>query len=742
MKTILFVCTGNVCRSPMAEGLVRDLSKGRTDLQLQVMSAGLGALDGHPPSEFAVQVMAELGIDISYYRSQSLRVSPVEQADFIFTMTRQQQDAIHTIYPAAAEKTFLLREFEDAEVIGKDIADPIGQPLEVYRRIRDQIHASLPSILEFVKQTETAAQKTAAEVASAADQPRSEQGQPRRIALAGDHGGFQMKEALKDWLIQHGYQFSDFGSHSAEPADYAEYAFRVAREVVAGNFDRGVLLCKSGVGMSIAANRILGARAALVSDEKWARLSREHNDANILVLAAWDIDNQKAESILDVWLNAKFEGGRHERRVKQMDHPPVVTAVIENKTSALAMTDPEIFDAIQREKRRQQENIELIASENFTSPAILEAAGSVLTNKYAEGYPGKRYYGGCEYVDIAEKLAIDRAKQLFGAEHANVQPHSGSQANMAVYFATIQHGDTILTMELAHGGHLTHGSPRNFSGRFYKVVHYGVRQDTETIDYDQLAKLALECRPKMITAGASAYPRIIDFKKMRDIADSVGALLFVDMAHIAGLVAVGIHPSPVPYADFVTTTTHKTLRGPRSGLILCKAKYAKDIDSWVLPGIQGGPLMHIIAAKAVCFLEAMKPDFKDYQRQIVKNAHALAAALTAHGFRIVSGGTDNHLMLVDLRPKKITGKTAQESLDRAGITTNKNLIPYDPEKPLVTSGIRLGTPAVTTRGMKEAEMEQIAALITEVLAKPDDPAVAGNVKENVRALTAMFPLPY
>jgi len=366
----------------------------------------------------------------------------------------------------------------------------------------------------------------------------------------------------------------------------------------------------------------------------------------------------------------------------------------------------------------------------------------VLTNKYAEGYPGRRYYGGCEYVDIAEQIAIDRAKQLFGAEHANVQPHSGSQANMAVYFSQLQHGDTILTMELAHGGHLTHGSPYNFTGKFYKVVHYGVRQDTETIDYDQLARQAQECRPKMITAGASAYSRIIDFKRMREIADSVGALLFVDMAHIAGLVAAGVHPSPVPDADFVTTTTHKTLRGPRAGLILCRAKYAKDIDRWVLPGIQGGPLMHIIAAKAVCFLEAMKPEFKDYQRQIVKNAQALAGALTKLGFRIVSGGTDNHLMLVDLRPKKITGKIAQESLDKAGITCNKNLIPYDPEKPLVTSGIRLGTPAVTTRGMKEAEMDQIAELITEVLEKPDDAGLQASVKEKVRSLTAKFPLPY
>jgi glycine hydroxymethyltransferase len=738
MRKILFICTGNVCRSPMADGLLKHMLRGRNDIQ--IASAGLGALDGLKATDAAIEVMAELGIDISSHVSQALNADLVRQADFIFTMTRQQQDAIQTLYPAAAEKTFLVREFEESRVSeNKDIADPIGQPTEVYRRTRDQIRDALPSLIVFIDQTTAGALKAAKEASAtnAGDEAR-----PMRIALAADHGGVEMKAALKDWLAQHGYQFADFGTHSTEAVDYPDYAFVVANDIAAGNFDRGVLICKSGIGMSIAANRVLGVRAALVNDEKWARLSRQHNDANVLVLSALEIDNDQARRILDVWLTTSFEGGRHERRVEKMDHPPAIGSRMTKKSSALAVTDPETFDAVQREKRRQQENIELIASENFVSPAILEAAGTVLTNKYAEGYPGRRYYGGCEYVDIAEQLAIDRAKQLFGAEHVNVQPHSGSQANMAVYFATLQYGDPILTMELAHGGHLTHGSPRNFSGRFYKVTHYGVRQDTETIDYDRLAELAKQTQPKMITAGASAYPRIIDFNRMRQIADSVGALLFVDMAHIAGLVATGLHPSPVPVADFVTTTTHKTLRGPRSGLILCKAKYAKDIDSWVLPGIQGGPLMHIIAAKAVCFLEAMKPEFKDYQRQIVKNAQALAAALTARGFRIVSGGTDNHLMLVDLRPKKLTGKIAQEALDRAGITTNKNLIPYDSEKPLVTSGIRLGTPAVTTRGMKEPEMDLIAALITEVLEKPEDAALQASVKAKVRALTAKFPLPY
>jgi glycine hydroxymethyltransferase len=740
MKKILFVCTGNVCRSPMAEGLLRHMLRGRDDVQ--VASAGLGAPDGVGATDAAAEVAAELGVNISSHLSQSLNSDLVQQADFIFVMTRQHQETLQTLFPSAAEKTFLVREFEESHAgETKDIADPIGQSIDVYRRTRDQIRDALPSLIVFIDQTTAVARRVTRDVTAPS---ANEDARPLRIALAGDHGGVEIKAALKDWLAEHGYTFADFGTHTTESVDYPEYAFIVARELLAGNFDRGVLICKSGIGMSIAANRFPGVRAAMVSNEHWARLSRQHNDANVLVLSGIDLNAEQAQHVLDVWLHTNFDGGRHARRVNEMDHPPMmnVASTPPKKTSALAVADPEIFDAIQREKQRQQENIELIASENFVSPAILEAAGSVLTNKYAEGYPGRRYYGGCEYVDIAEQLAIDRAKQLFGADHANVQPHSGSQANMAVYFATIQHGDTILTMELAHGGHLTHGSPRNFSGRFYKVVHYGVRQDTEVIDYDQLAKLAQDCRPKMITAGASAYPRVIDFKRMREIADSVGALLFVDMAHIAGLVAAGIHPSPVPLADFVTTTTHKTLRGPRAGLILCKAKYAKDIDSWVLPGIQGGPLMHIIAAKAVCFLEAMRPEFKDYQKQIVKNAKELAAALASRGFRIVSGGTDNHLMLVDLRPKKLTGKIAQESLDKAGITTNKNLIPYDTEKPLVTSGIRLGTPAVTTRGMKEAEMDQIAALITEVLEKPDDAAVQASVKQKVRTLTAKFPLPY
>ncbi len=410
------------------------------------------------------------------------------------------------------------------------------------------------------------------------------------------------------------------------------------------------------------------------------------------------------------------------------------------KSSALERSDPKIFAAIQRETERQEFNLELIASENVVSEAVLEAQGSILTNKYAEGYPGRRYYGGCEVVDIAEELAIARAKELFAAEHVNVQPHSGSQANMAVYFSLLKPGDTVLAPSLAHGGHLTAGSPMNFSGRLYTIVPYGVRRDTELIDLDQTRDLARQHRPRLIITGGSAFPRAIDFKPFREIADEVGATLMADIAHPAGLVAAGLHPTPVPYADFVTTTTHKTLRGPRGGMVMCKTTYAKDLDRTVLPGVQGGPLMHVIAAKAVAFREAQTPEWRAYQGQIVRNARALADALMGKGHRLVSGGTDTHLMLVDLTGKGITGKDAQEALDRAWITVNKNTIPFDTKSPMVTSGIRLGTPAVTTRGMKEPEMATIAELIDRVLANLGASAVEARVRGEVQELTGRFPL--
>lgn len=406
----------------------------------------------------------------------------------------------------------------------------------------------------------------------------------------------------------------------------------------------------------------------------------------------------------------------------------------------LLKQDPALAEAMQQELTRQREKIELIASENFVSYAVMEAMGTVLTNKYAEGYPSKRYYGGCEYVDVVENIARDRVKQLFGAEHANVQPHSGAQANMAVYHAFLKPGDTVLGMNLSHGGHLTHGSPVNFSGMLYKFVEYGVDADSHLINYEDVRQKAIENKPKMIVAGASAYPRSIDFAKLKEIADEVGAYLMVDMAHIAGLVATGLHQNPVPYADFVTSTTHKTLRGPRGGLILCKEQYAKAIDKAVFPGIQGGPLMHVIAAKAVAFGEALTPEFKDYSRRVVENAHALAEGLVANGLDLVSGGTDNHLMLIDVRNLNLTGKVAEKLLDDVGITTNKNTIPFDPASPFITSGVRIGTPAVTSRGMDTAAMTEIAAIMALVLKNPEDETKHNEARDRIAALNAKFPL--
>lgn len=406
--------------------------------------------------------------------------------------------------------------------------------------------------------------------------------------------------------------------------------------------------------------------------------------------------------------------------------------------SCIKNVDPELYDAMEKELARQRGNLELIASENIVSPAVMAAMGSHLTNKYAEGYPGKRYYGGCEFVDVAENLARDRLKELFGCEYCNVQPHSGAQANFAVYFAMLKPGDTVMGMNLSHGGHLTHGSPVNISGTYFNIVPYGVSKETECIDYDEMEKIALECKPKLIVSGASAYPRVIDFKRIREICDKVGALMMVDIAHIAGLVAAGLHPSPVPYADFVTTTTHKTLRGPRGGAIMCKEQYGKAIDKAIFPGTQGGPLMHVIAAKAVAFKEALSPQFRAYQEQIVKNAAAMANRFTQNGVRLVSGGTDNHLMLVDLRKENMTGKELEALLDRAHITANKNTIPFETTSPFITSGVRIGTPAITSRGMKEGEAETIADLVTEVIRGREE--AIPSVSEKVKTLCEKFPI--
>jgi len=708
----------------MAEGLFRAAVRGRG--QFRVLSAGLGALDGQAPTPHSVRAMRELGIDISGQRSRMLTADLVRQADYIFGMTHSHVETIALMYPQMAEKAFLVREFDETlEPYEKDISDPIGGSYQVYLNTRDQIEQGIASLLHFMEQHHVLHGPQATTTAAIT-----------KFAIGADHGGYELKEALKAHLQKRGLTFRDFGTQSQESVDYPDFAKTVAEAVGSGQAEFGLLVCTTGIGMSISANKYAGIRAALVVNEEVAAVCRRHNDANVLCLGQRLITVEQGVKILDAFLAAEFEGGRHERRVNKLDSHFAAPQF------RLRNVDPAVAESVEHERIRQQENIELIASENFTSPAVMEAQGSVLTNKYAEGYPKKRWYGGCENIDVIEQLAIDRAKKLFGAEHANVQPHSGSGANMAVYFAFLKPGDKMLTMDLSHGGHLTHGNKANFSGKFFEIVHYGVRPGDERIDYDQLAAMAREHKPRMITVGASAYPRTIDFARMGEIAREVGAYLLADIAHIAGLVAAGIHPSPMAHADFVTTTTHKTLRGPRGGLILCREKYAKEIDSQVFPGIQGGPLEHVIAGKAVCFHEALQPAFKSYQQQIVKNAAALADGMQRNGYRLVSGGTDNHLMLVDVGAKNVTGKDAQIALDAAGITVNKNTIPGETRSPFQASGIRLGTPAVTTRGMQEAEMAAIADMISEVLLDVKNVEAAGKVHERVRELTARFPLPY
>jgi glycine hydroxymethyltransferase len=709
----------------MAEGLLRHALGA--DLGVWVGSAGVSAGRGQGASPHSVEALRRLGIDISRHRSQPLTAKLAAEATHLFAMTRGHLAAITALYPEAASKARLLCEFTPELRANPEVPDPVGMGLDAYLRCRDTLRKALPGILNLLHHpmptTQTQPVSTSAN-------------RPLRVAIGCDHGGFELKQAIHEHLSQKGHMVSDLGAHSSETSvDYPDYAAAVSREVGSGEADFGILVCRSGIGMSIAANRHPKIRASLVSNSEDAKVTRQHNDANVLCLPANHVLPAQAGRIVDSFLGTSFEGGRHEHRVEMLEQ------LAPSRSESLAEADPEVYSAVREEARRQFENIELIASENFTSRAVMEAQGSCLTNKYAEGYPQRRWYGGCENVDRTEQLAIDRARQLFGGDHVNVQPHSGSQANMAVYFSVLQPGDKILTMDLAHGGHLTHGNRANFSGRFFQISHYGVSQADERIDYEALATHAAEFRPRMITAGASAYPRLIDFKKMREIADSVGAYLFVDMAHIAGLVAGGQHPSPVELADFVTTTTHKSLRGPRGGLIICKSQYAKGIDSQVFPGIQGGPLEHVIAAKAVCFREALQPEFKTYTAQIVSNAKALAARMQQNGYRLVSGGTDNHLMLVDLRPRGLNGKIAQESLDHAGITVNKNGIPFDTEKITLGGGIRIGTPAVTSRGMKEEEMMEIADLIHKALTHHDQPNQLSAIRSEVLKLTSRFPLP-
>ena len=558
-----------------------------------------------------------------------------------------------------------------------------------------------------------------------------------KIALGCDHGGFDMKEVVKKLVESRNVEVIDLGCYGTDSVDYPDYARKVASRVSDGVVDEGILLCTSGIGMSIAANKFPRVRAALCLNAEMAKQARKHNNANILVLAGGHTSEKDLESILDTWFKNSFDGGRHERRIHQIK----MDSMRAMELAGVYKEDQEIYDAFQEERQDQQSTINMIASENYASRAVREAQSSVMMNKYAEGYPGKRYYRGCRNVDVAETLAIDRAKQTFGADHANVQAHCGSSANMAVYFSVLEPGDTILSMSLAHGGHLTHGHKVNFSGRLYNIVPYGVTKETEQIDYDQVEALAKEHKPKLIIAGASAYPRLIDFERFRAIADSVGAYLLVDMAHIAGLVAGGAHPNPTPYCDFVTGTTHKTLRGPRGGVILCREQYAADIDKFVFPGMQGGPLMHVIAAKAICFHYVQEHSFREYAHQIVRNAAVMADELLGKGYRLVSGGTDNHLMLIDVTSKDLTGRDAATALERVGLIVNKNALPYDPHPPAVTSGIRIGTPAVTTRGMREDDMVELAGIIDDVLSNADDETTAAKARTRIQELAAAHPIP-
>ena len=560
---------------------------------------------------------------------------------------------------------------------------------------------------------------------------------PKTIFIASDHGGYPLKEFLKNNLLKQ-CKLIDLGTDSETSVDYPEFAHALADQVAATPKSSGILICGTGIGMSITANRHRNIRAALVHDKFTAQMAKEHNNANIIVLGGRVLEPTTAIELVDLWLNCEYEGGRHQQRLDLIEKRNLKTT--RNIAAPISVVDPEISKLITQETEREESKLIMIASENCVSQAVLDAHGSVLTNKYAEGYPGKRYYGGCQFVDQAEQLAIDRALSLFGADHVNVQPLSGSSANMAVYLSVLQPGDTILGMNLAHGGHLTHGASVSFSGQLYHSVFYGVDQTTEKLDYDEIEKIALREKPHMIVAGASSYSRTLDFPRFREIADKVGAMLMVDIAHIAGLVVAGAHPSPVPYADFVTTTTHKTLRGPRGGMILCRQKYAAKVDKTIFPGLQGGPLMHTIAAKAVAFKEAMSQEFKDVQKQTVINAAFLANRLQKKGLRIVSGGTDNHLFLIDLTNLPVNGKGAELALDSAGITANKNGIPFDPRNPADPSGIRIGTPIASTRGMREAEMVTVADCIEKILKNPEDSTISKQVRLTIRQLCAEFPV--
>jgi glycine hydroxymethyltransferase len=561
-----------------------------------------------------------------------------------------------------------------------------------------------------------------------------------KIVIGADHAGFELKEKIKLFLREKGFEVEDKGTFSHDRVDYPDFARPVAEDVSLGKADLGILVCGTGIGMSIVANKFPKVRAALIFNEYTARMAKAHTNANMLVFSGRVISPEYAKVLLSTFFETSFEGNRHQERIEKIiDIENEILNSFASYFRELRRFDPEVFDAIVKEVEKQETMINLVASENLASLRVLSALFNPMNNKYAEGYPGKRYYGGCEFVDVVEELARERVKKLFSAEYANVQPHSGTQANQAVYLMCLEPGDKILSMDLASGGHLSHGARVNFSGKLYKPVFYTVDSRTHLIDMDMVRDIAKKERPKIIVAGASSYPRAIDFKAFSDIAKEVGALFLADIAHPAGLVAAGFYPSPVPYADFVTFTTHKTLRGPRGAVILSRAEFSKKIDSAVFPGSQGGPFMHVIAAKAVCFKEAMQPEFKNYAEQVIKNAKALADEFMKRGYKVITGGTDSHIVLIDVSSKGASGGDAERELYKAGIVLNKNVIPFDTRPPMNPSGIRIGTPAVTTRGMKEEEMRQIASLIDEVISSGFSEEVILKVRNTASELCRRFP---
>jgi glycine hydroxymethyltransferase len=561
-----------------------------------------------------------------------------------------------------------------------------------------------------------------------------------KIVIGADHAGFELKEKIKLFLKEKGFEVEDKGTFSHDRVDYPDFARLVAEDVSLGKADLGILVCGTGIGMSIVANKFPKVRAALIFNEYTARMAKAHTNANILVFSGRVISPEYAKVLLSTFFETSFEGNRHQERIEKIiDIENEILNSFASYFRELRRFDPEVFDAIVKEAEKQETMINLVASENLTSLRVLSALFNPMNNKYAEGYPGKRYYGGCEFVDVVEELARERVKKLFSAEYANVQPHSGTQANQAIYLMCLEPGDKILSMDLASGGHLSHGARVNFSGKLYKPVFYTVDSKTHLIDMDMVRDIAKKERPKIIVAGASSYPRAIDFKAFSDIAKEIGALFLADIAHPAGLVAAGVYPSPVPYADFVTFTTHKTLRGPRGAVILSRAEFSKKIDSAVFPGSQGGPFMHVIAAKAVCFKEAMQPEFKNYTEQVIKNAKALADEFMKRGYKVITGGTDSHIVLIDVSSKGVSGGDVERELYKAGIVLNKNVIPFDTRPPMNPSGIRIGTPAVTTKGMKEEEMRQIASLIDEVISSGFSEEVILKVRNAVSELCRRFP---